>query len=123
MRACTAASARTWHGSSCAPPSTSSTAGSAATGSQRATNPTTTTPACAPPSTCPSASKAGKSCCPWLGQLLREPSGLPSGLTISTSGQISGTPTARGTFTVTATATDSLGAAGSTSFSWVIKRH
>jgi hypothetical protein len=49
--------------------------------------------------------------------------GLPTGLSISTSGLISGTPTARGTFTVTATATDTVGASGSTTFTWTIKRH
>ena len=49
--------------------------------------------------------------------------GLPTGLSISTSGLISGTPTVRGTFTVTATATDSVGASGNTTFTWTIKRH
>jgi hypothetical protein len=49
--------------------------------------------------------------------------GLPTGLSISTSGLISGTPTTRGTFTVTATATDSAGASASTTFTWTIKRH
>ena len=48
--------------------------------------------------------------------------GLPTGLTISSSGLISGTPTARGTFTVTATATDSVGATGSTTFNWSVRR-
>jgi len=48
--------------------------------------------------------------------------GLPTGLSISTSGLISGTPTTRGTFTVTATATDSVGAPGSITFTWTIKR-
>jgi len=49
-------------------------------------------------------------------------SGLPTGLTISTSGVISGTPTVRATYSVTATARDSLGATGSTTFAWTIKR-
>ncbi|MFJ1796343.1 putative Ig domain-containing protein [Kitasatospora griseola] len=45
--------------------------------------------------------------------------GLPTGLTINSStGRISGTPTAAGTSSVTVTATDTTGAAGSTSFSW-----
>jgi hypothetical protein len=33
------------------------------------------------------------------------------------------TPTTRGTFPVTATATDSVGASASTTFTWTIKRH
>jgi hypothetical protein len=49
--------------------------------------------------------------------------GLPTGLSITTSGLISGTPTTRGTFTVTVTAIDSVGASGSTTFTWTIKRH
>ena len=49
--------------------------------------------------------------------------GLPPGLSISTAGVISGTPTVRGTSSVTATATDSVGGTGSTSFTWTIKRH
>jgi hypothetical protein len=46
--------------------------------------------------------------------------GLPTGLSISSSGLISGTPSAAGTFTVSATAKDSTGATGSTSFTWTI---
>ncbi|WP_370152210.1 putative Ig domain-containing protein [Streptacidiphilus sp. EB129] len=46
--------------------------------------------------------------------------GLPAGLSISTSGLISGTPTTTGTSTVTVTATDSTGASGSTSFTWTV---
>jgi hypothetical protein len=47
--------------------------------------------------------------------------GLPTGLSInSSSGLISGTPSAAGTFSVTVTATDSTGASGSTSFTWTI---
>jgi hypothetical protein len=49
--------------------------------------------------------------------------GLPTGLSISSSGLISGTPTTRGTFTVTAQATDSVGASGSTTFTWSIRKH
>jgi hypothetical protein len=46
--------------------------------------------------------------------------GLPTGLSISSSGLISGTPSAAGTFAVTATARDSLNAIGSAAFSWVV---
>jgi hypothetical protein len=48
--------------------------------------------------------------------------GLPTGLHISaTSGAISGTPTVVGTFSVKVTATDTTGAAGSTSFTWSVR--
>jgi Putative Ig domain len=48
-------------------------------------------------------------------------SGLPTGLSINaSSGLISGTPSAAGTFTVTVTATDTTGASGSTGFTWTI---
>ncbi|PYC67811.1 hypothetical protein C7C46_29935, partial [Streptomyces tateyamensis] len=46
--------------------------------------------------------------------------GLPAGLSISTSGLISGTPTAAGTSSVTVTAKDTTGATGSTTFSWTV---
>ncbi|NUQ98993.1 MAG: hypothetical protein HOY79_21370 [Streptomyces sp.] len=46
--------------------------------------------------------------------------GLPAGLSISSSGLISGTPTTAGTSTVTVTATDSTGAAGSAVFDWTV---
>src|SRR5690242_6852507 len=47
--------------------------------------------------------------------------GLPTGLSInSSSGLISGTPSANGTFSVTVTATDTTSASGSTSFTWTI---
>jgi hypothetical protein len=47
--------------------------------------------------------------------------GLPAGLSINSStGLISGTPTTVATSTVTVTATDTTGARGSVSFSWVI---
>ncbi len=46
--------------------------------------------------------------------------GLPAGLSISSSGLITGTPTTAGTFSVTVTATDTTGAHGSASFTWTI---
>jgi chitinase len=46
--------------------------------------------------------------------------GLPAGLSISSSGQISGTPTTAATSNVTVTATDTTGAKGSASFTWTI---
>ena len=47
-------------------------------------------------------------------------SGLPTGLSISSSGLVSGTPTAAGTFSVTVSASDSTGGAGSASFTWAV---
>jgi hypothetical protein len=47
--------------------------------------------------------------------------GLPTGLSInSSSGLVSGAPSAAGTFNATVTARDSTGASGSTSFMWTI---
>jgi hypothetical protein len=55
------------------------------------------------------------------GQTLRfTATGLPAGLSISTGGLISGTPTTAGTSTVVVTATDTTGAAGSASFGWTV---
>jgi len=48
--------------------------------------------------------------------------GLPPGLTASSGGLVTGTPSTAGTYTVTTTATDSVGGAGSTSFSWTIRK-
>ncbi|MGH9170306.1 MAG: putative Ig domain-containing protein [Acidimicrobiales bacterium] len=47
-------------------------------------------------------------------------SGLPAGLSISSSGLISGSPTTAGSSSVTVTAKDSTGASGSTSFTWTV---
>jgi hypothetical protein len=46
--------------------------------------------------------------------------GLPPGLSISSSGLISGTPTSGGSFTTVVTAADGTGASGSTSFTWTV---
>jgi len=46
--------------------------------------------------------------------------GLPTGLTISSSGEISGTPTVGGTYSVKVTATDTGGSQGSTSFAFTV---
>jgi hypothetical protein len=46
--------------------------------------------------------------------------GLPTGLSISSSGLISGTPTTAGTYSVTVTATDTTSASGTASFTWTI---
>jgi hypothetical protein len=46
--------------------------------------------------------------------------GLPAGLSISSAGLISGTPTTAGTSSVVVTAKDTTGASGSASFTWTI---
>ena len=46
--------------------------------------------------------------------------GLPAGVTMSSTGTVSGTPTTAGTYSVTASATDSRGAAGTTSFTFTV---
>jgi alpha-galactosidase len=46
--------------------------------------------------------------------------GLPVGLSISSSGLITGTPSAAGTSTVTVTVTDATGASGAASFTWAV---
>ena len=52
--------------------------------------------------------------------LVYSATGLPPGLSISTSGLISGTPTTPGTYNVTVNATDTYPVAGSASFAWTI---
>jgi subtilase family serine protease len=47
--------------------------------------------------------------------------GLPAGLSISSSGLISGSPTTAGSSSVTVTAKDSTGASGSASFTWTVQ--
>jgi Putative Ig domain len=47
-------------------------------------------------------------------------SGLPTGLSISSGGLISGTPSTAGTYNTTVTATDNTGAFGTTAFTWTI---
>ncbi|ACU73822.1 glycoside hydrolase family 10 [Catenulispora acidiphila DSM 44928] len=46
--------------------------------------------------------------------------GLPAGLSISSTGLITGTPTTAGSSTTTITATDATGAAGSATFTWTV---
>ncbi|MGW4646680.1 M4 family metallopeptidase, partial [Kitasatospora sp. NPDC004289] len=46
--------------------------------------------------------------------------GLPAGLSISTSGKITGTPTTEGTSNVTVTATDAANKSGTASFTWTV---
>ncbi|MFE0464110.1 putative Ig domain-containing protein [Kitasatospora sp. NPDC058965] len=47
-------------------------------------------------------------------------SNLPPGLTISSAGTVTGTPTRAGSYTVTVRAADSAGGTGSTSFNWTV---
>ncbi|BCJ42480.1 hypothetical protein GCM10010168_07780 [Actinoplanes ianthinogenes] len=46
--------------------------------------------------------------------------GLPAGLSVSTAGVVSGTPTTAGTATVTATVTDAAGRTSAVSFTWTV---
>ncbi|WP_330347218.1 M4 family metallopeptidase [Streptomyces sp. NBC_00582] len=54
------------------------------------------------------------------GTLTYAASGLPTGLSISSTGLISGTPTTAGTYSTTVTVTDSTGATGTASFTWTV---
>ncbi|MFD3929412.1 M4 family metallopeptidase [Streptomyces sp. NPDC058614] len=55
------------------------------------------------------------------GTLTYAATGLPTGLSISSStGTISGTPTTAGTYSTTVTVTDSTGATGTASFTWTV---
>jgi prepilin-type N-terminal cleavage/methylation domain-containing protein len=46
--------------------------------------------------------------------------GLPTGLSMSSSGLVTGTPTAAGSYSVTATATDAIGLTGTAAFTWTV---
>lgn len=48
--------------------------------------------------------------------------GLPPGLSISSSGAVTGLPYTTGTYDVTVTATDSLGATGTATFTWTVSQ-
>ncbi|SES43643.1 Zn-dependent metalloprotease [Streptomyces sp. yr375] len=54
------------------------------------------------------------------GTLTYAASGLPTGLSISSTGLISGTPTTAGTYSTTVTVTDSTGATGTAAFTWTV---
>jgi subtilase family serine protease len=54
------------------------------------------------------------------GALTYSATGLPAGVSVSSSGLITGTPTASGTFSVTATATEAGGAKGAATFSFQV---
>jgi prepilin-type N-terminal cleavage/methylation domain-containing protein len=47
-------------------------------------------------------------------------SGLPAGLSVSSAGLVSGTPTTAGTYSVIASATDGFGLIGTAAFSWTV---
>jgi prepilin-type N-terminal cleavage/methylation domain-containing protein len=52
--------------------------------------------------------------------LIWSATGLPTGLSISSAGLVSGTPTATGTFNATVTVTDAFGLVGSAAFTWTV---
>ncbi|MFJ6084884.1 M4 family metallopeptidase [Streptomyces sp. NPDC092369] len=54
------------------------------------------------------------------GTLTYAATGLPTGLSISSTGAITGTPTAAGTYSTTVTVTDSTGATGTAAFTWTV---
>ncbi|MFD4561250.1 M4 family metallopeptidase [Streptomyces sp. NPDC058469] len=54
------------------------------------------------------------------GTLTYAATGLPTGLSISSTGAITGTPTTAGTYSSTVTVTDSTGATGTASFTWTV---
>jgi len=55
-----------------------------------------------------------------VGAVTWSATGLPTGLAISTSGLVTGTPSTSGSFTVVASATDTGGASGSATFTWSV---
>ncbi|MGW3287415.1 M4 family metallopeptidase [Streptomyces sp. NPDC001002] len=54
------------------------------------------------------------------GTLTYAATGLPTGLSISSTGAITGTPTTAGTYSTTVTVTDSTGATGTAAFTWTV---
>ncbi|MFJ4787824.1 M4 family metallopeptidase [Streptomyces sp. NPDC088794] len=54
------------------------------------------------------------------GTLTYAATGLPTGLSISSTGAVTGTPTTAGTYSTTVTVTDSTGATGTASFTWTV---
>jgi Zn-dependent metalloprotease len=54
------------------------------------------------------------------GSLTYAATGLPTGLSISSTGLISGTPTTAGSYSTTVTVTDSTGATGTAAFTWTV---
>jgi hypothetical protein len=89
-------------------------AGSGTTGGVTVTNPGSRTSAVGQSTSLQLAASGGTAPYTWSA------TGLPTGLTISSGGLISGSPSAAGSFTVTATATDSTGTSSSTTFAWTV---
>jgi hypothetical protein len=88
--------------------------GSGGTGSVTVTNPGSQSTTTGSPVSLQLSASGGTSPYTWTA------TGLPTGLSISSSGLISGTASAAGSYSVTATAKDASGATGSASFSWTV---